>query len=145
VRSPEVYFGSARNERLGNGKIGVSGVQSLDIPEGLSANTLYLGGTWDVQDEYARSEVTGGQIRFIYTAKNAYMVASADRPIRVKVTRTGGASLGGERGRDVDAEGWMTIQEERLYEIVKGESYRTHLLEITLEGTGVKVYTFTFG
>ncbi len=145
VKSPEVYFGSDRNELLGNGKVGVSGVQKLEIPEKLFANTLYLGGTWDIQPEYARNTEKQGNIRFIYTAKNVYMVASADTPVRLRVTRDGGKSLGEERGEDVDKDGWMTIQEERLYKLVEGKDYKTHLLEITTEGTGVTPYTLTFG
>ncbi len=145
VQSPEVYFGSARNESLGNGEIGVSGIQNIDIPQQLFSNTLYLGGGWDIQPEYAKNTNKGGRVQFMYTAKNVYMVASSDTPARVQITRDGGASLGNERGSDVDKDGWMTIQEERLYKIVEGDVYGTYTLEIMIEGSGVEIYTFTFG
>ncbi|MBI2612464.1 redoxin family protein [Candidatus Kaiserbacteria bacterium] len=144
VRSPEVYFGSERNELLGNGEIGVTGLQRLDLPAKLFANTLYLGGDWDIQPEYARAAGRGVGIQFIYSAKNVYIVASAETPVRIKVTRDG-KPLGGERGEDVDEAGFVTVQEERLYKLVEGKDYGTHLLEITVEGEGVRVYTFTFG
>ncbi|MBI2610981.1 redoxin family protein, partial [Candidatus Kaiserbacteria bacterium] len=99
VRSPEVYFGSDRNELLGNGSRFAEVLQTLELPGKLFANTLYLGGTWDIQPEYARAE-RGSQIRFIYSAKNVYMVASAGEPVRLRVTR-GGKPLGEERGADV--------------------------------------------
>lgn len=74
-----------------------------------------------------------------------YMVASASTPIRVRVTRDGGQALGAERGADVGEDGWTTIHEERLYKPVEGKDYKTHSLEITIEGTGVTAYTLTFG
>ena len=145
VKSPEVYFGSDRNELLGNGEIGISGVQRLEIPKKLFANTLYLGGSWDMQPEYARNTGEGAAIRFIYSAKNVYVVASSDTPVRVNVTRDGGKPLGDDSGVDVDEGGFVTIQKERLYSLIEGAAYETHLLEITVEGEGIKAYTFTFG
>ena len=144
VGSPEVYFGSARNEFLGNGKANFSGPQDLSLPEKFAANTLYLGGTWDIQGEFAESK-GGGQVRFIYSAKNVYFVASAAQGVRIRVTRDGGKSLGKERGADVGEDGWATISEDRLYELVKGTEYGAHLLEISIEGEGLQAYTFTFG
>jgi len=55
--SPETYFGYARNEYLGNGKQQTPGMQTLTAPALSSAqpNTLYLGGTWNFQSEYAET------------------------------------------------------------------------------------------
>src|SRR5581483_6268976 len=53
IGSPETYFCSNRNEDLGNGTQGQSGSQQLSIPQSLNANSLYLGGTWDIEPEYA--------------------------------------------------------------------------------------------
>jgi len=145
VRSPEIYFGSARNEHLGNGTPGNSGVQTFTVPPQLLGNTLYLGGTWDVMPEYAKNTEAGAQIQFIYAAKNVYMVASADTPVKVRVTYDGGKPLGELRGKDVNEVGELTIQEDRLYTLIEGNDYETHLLEITIEGEGVEAYTFTFG
>ncbi|MBI4080015.1 redoxin family protein [Candidatus Kaiserbacteria bacterium] len=136
VQSPEVYFGSDRNDLLGNGKRGVEGVQTLEIPEKLFGNTLYLGGVWNIQTEYAEA-AAGASIQFIYSAKNVYMVASSERGARLKVT------LDGKPRTDSDAN--TTILDEELYPLTEGQSYGTHLLEITIEEGSLKIYTFTFG
>ncbi len=48
-RSPETYFGAARNQYFGNGSPGVAGDQKgLTIPAQLSINTLYLSGEYRI-------------------------------------------------------------------------------------------------
>ncbi len=146
VRSPETYFGAARNEYLGNGTQFRAGAQTLTIPTDISTNTLYLGGAWDFAQEYAHNTASGAHITFVYDAKNVYFVAAAPNgPMKIKVTRNGGQPLGEARGADVDQNGEATIREDRLYELVRGADYGKHTLEIEIEGTGLQAYTFTFG
>ena len=144
VRSPEVYFGSARNEYLGNGARSVPGPQTLALPETLSGNTLYLGGAWNFDPEYAENVSKGAQMRFIYSAKNVYLVASAPSPVVLTITRDG-KPLGAERGADVNEEGEVTVLEDRLYSLIEGAGYGAHVIEIRVETPGLKAYTFTFG
>ena len=47
-------------------------------------------------------------------------------------------------GSDV-GEGTVSISEERLYNLVFSEEYGIHLLQIEVDGGGLKLYTFTFG
>ena len=81
----------------------------------------------------------------MYDAKNVYLVGSADKAVKIKVTRDGGKSLGAAHGADLNAEGEGTIQEDRLYQLVGDTDYGTHTLEIEIETPGLKAYTFTFG
>ena len=145
VRSPEIYFGSERNERLGNGERGTAGTQTLDIPVQLLGNTLYLGGVWDIEPEYAQNTGKNARITFTYGAKNVYMVASADASTVVRITVDGGKPLGSLRGRDVNEQGELTVHEDRLYTLIEGDGYETHVLEIMIQGEDLKAYTFTFG
>lgn len=145
VRSPEVYFGASRNEYLGNGERFSLGEQTFSLPTRTLFNTLYLGGTWNVYDEYAESLRGGATIRFSYGAKSVYMVASAEKPVRVRLTRDGGKPLGADAGLDVSADGIMTVQEDRLYKLVEGDAYGEHTLEIEILDEGFRAYTFTFG
>lgn len=142
--SPETYFGAMRNEYLGNGEQGKTGLQTLTVPSVPALNTLYLGGAWNLEQEFAENQTANAQITYMYSAKNVYFVASADKPVKIKVTRDG-RPLGSERGADVDENGEATIQEDRLYELVRGADYGTHVLEITVKTPGLKAYTFTFG
>lgn len=145
VRSPEVYFGAWRNEYLGNGDPFVEGEQTFTLPQKTDANTLYFGGTWDLEHEYARSVSKNAKIRFLYGAKDVYFVASADTPVKLRITRDGGKPLGADRGADVSADGIVTVQEERLYKLIEGDGYGEHTIEIEVLTPGLKAYTFTFG
>jgi cytochrome c biogenesis protein CcdA/thiol-disulfide isomerase/thioredoxin len=146
LRSPEIYFGAARNEQyLGNGKGSLLGLQGFTIPATLSPNVLYLGGMWLFNNEYAQNNSPNAQIHFKYQAKDVYFVASANSPVKIKVTRDGGKPLGMARGGDIDENGFVTIQEDRLYKLIQDTEYGAHTLEIMIEGTGMKAYTFTFG
>ena len=144
VRSPEIYFGAARNEYLGNGAQGSIGVQKLSLPGKVSDNTLYLGGSWNIQKEYSENNENGTRIVFKYSAKNVYFVASADKPVTVTVLRDG-VPITDERGVDVDSTGRVTIGENRLYHLIGGKDYGEHTIEIKIDGVGLQAYTFTFG
>jgi len=144
VQSPETYFGSARNEYLGNGTIEQGGEQTLTIPESIQSNSLYLGGTWNFQDQFAESASTATTITYKYSARNVYFVASSEKGVKIRVLLDG-ASLGGEAGKDVSPDGTAFIEENRLYELVHGTNYGEHTLQIQVEGAGLDAYTFTFG
>lgn len=141
VASPEIYFGSARNERLGNGTKGASGIQTLSLPRTIADNTLYLEGKWNFEDEFAQNVIPSGRIVFRYNAKNVYMVASSPSGgAAIEVTRDG-KPLGLEIGKDG---GLGFIKDERLYELIRGSDYGSHTIEINIKGD-VRVFTFTFG
>lgn len=131
VSSPEVYFGSNRNEYLGNGKRGLSGPQSLILPMMLSANTLYLNGTWNFSGEFVSSQ-TAGKIVFKYSAKNVYMVASSDTGVSVTVLKDG------------VKEKTLFISGNKLYTLISGDSYGVHTLEVDVPA-GLDAFTLTFG
>lgn len=144
--SPETYFGSNRNEYLGNGTEGQAGVQTLTLPTSPNANTLYLGGAWDFEPEYASNNAAGAKIEFTYQAKNVYFVAAATNgPVKIHITRDGGQPLGAAAGADVDANGDATISADRLYQLIGDSGYSVHTLEIEVESPGLQAYTFTFG
>ncbi len=132
VGSPETYFGSARNEDLGNGVPGRAGVQQLEVPENITRNKLYLAGTWDIQEEYAETRGKGS-ILYKYKAKNVYLVMSAATPQQVEVLIDGQVSK------------TISVSEHTLYIIAEGDAYEEHTLEIRIPETGLEVYAFTFG
>ncbi len=144
VASPEVYFGSLRNEYFGNGLPGFSGQSSYTFPESLTPNKYYLSGTWNIGREYATAK-SEGAIRFIYTAHDVYIVASASSPTEVTVLRDG-VPVGLHAGTDVNATtSTVTIQANRLYHLVHDVDAETHTLELKMPVPGLEAYTFTFG
>jgi len=132
VRSPEVYFGSARNEYFANGTAGRMGEQTLLIPPSISSNKLYLGGTWNMTSEYAESKSVGS-IVFNYEAKNVYITAGSVGGVEVEIYKD-----------DVFVKK-VTIKNETLYQLIGDADYGKHVLRIVIPKAGLQAFTFTFG
>ena len=143
VASPETYFGFARNEYLSNGTAGTSGSQTLSVPQGISANKLYLGGTWKFNSEYAEAQ-SKATITYKFQSKDVYFVASSASGVKVTLM-IDGKPIGTNAGADVAADGTVTIKANRLYKLVHMPDYGEHTLQLDVEGAGLDAYTFTFG
>lgn len=133
ANSPETYFGSARNELLGNGTSGKTGMQAFVLPETLRRDTLYLGGSWEMLPEYARNTKEEAHIAYRFDANNVYFVAGAAAPIDVTVLVDGK-----ETKR-------LTVRANTLYTLVENVAAGTHTLELIIHSPGLEAYTFTFG
>jgi thiol-disulfide isomerase/thioredoxin len=144
VGSPETYFGSARNQYLGNGISGSSGTQLFTIPAITDTNKLYLGGSWDIENEFAISKDAETSIQFTYDANDVYFVAAADTPVTIDVLRDG-KPIGTFAGTDVNTSGTATIHDDRLYRLIHDSSLGTHTLLLKIHGAGLQAFTFTFG
>lgn len=134
TQSPETYFGSARNEFLGNGMVSLSGVQTLTLPTtALKTNTLYLGGMWDMEAESATTVSDTAQIEYSYSAKNVYLVAGAKTPVTLKVFQ------------DNVLVNTITVGDPKLYTLVQNGAAQSHTLRLEATGKGLEAFTFTFG
>jgi len=131
--SPETYFGSSRNEYLGNGTQAVPGSQTLSYPQTIAPNTLYLSGTWNFVDEYAQNTSATAGIKYTYSAKDIYFVAGAPTPVTVDVIQD---------GVKVNT---ITVSDNKLYTLVQNPTAGTHTIELQVQGAGLQAYTFTFG
>lgn len=147
ILSPEIYFGAARNDHLGNGKPNTRGLQSLIEPDVIELNTLYIAGDWDFQDEFAESKGQG-KIIFKYNAKSVHLVASAEDTATIRILRNG-KPLESEAGIDVvkrNGARIINVSEARLYNLIEDPAgYGEHTLEIIVETPGLRAFTFTFG
>lgn len=132
-RSPEIYFGAARNTYLGNGKTNTVGIQNLFESTGIKTNILYLSGSWDFQDEFAENKSGHAKIIFRYQAKHVYFVAGSENNITIKIIKDG--ILVREE----------IVGEHKLYHLIQDSEHGEHTLEIVIENPGLRVFTFTFG
>ncbi len=144
AKSPEIYFGSGRNQYLANGSAQRSGTQTLTLPNSYRLNLLYLSGTWNFVPEYAET-VSDSKIVYKYNAGDVYMVAEADSLVDVEVWQDGRLVESAAAGADVNAQGKFTVKESRLYKIIHNATPGEHILELRINGAGLKAYTFTFG
>lgn len=133
AKSPEVYFGSGRNELLANGQAGAAGKQELQLPPIILNNRLYLAGSWDFDPEYAEALQAGAEVNFRYEAKNVYMVARAETPVQIEVSKDG----------QVVQE--VVVQQDQLYGLIEGDQAEEGLLQLRVLDPGLQIFTFTFG
>lgn len=141
ARSPETYFGSLRNELLANGTSQKAGVQTLMIPSSIKASALYIGGTWNITDEYAEAK-ENAVVQYRYNAKEVYLVAESELGGTIEVWQ-GGKMVDVAAGADAPA-GLTTVQPSRLYKLIKNPAAGEHTLELRVS-PGVKLFAFTFG
>lgn len=142
-RSPEIYFGSLRNQYLGNGFIGRDGVQNFKAPSGVRADVLYLVGSWDIQGEYAQNQEAEARVVFPYRGQKVFMVASAESDVVLEIL-VDGQPVGDRAGGDVK-DGQVIVNDDQLYRLIEDNQWGQHTLEIIIKGSGLKAYTFTFG
>jgi thiol-disulfide isomerase/thioredoxin len=141
ARSPETYFGSARNEYLGNGIKGQSGRQTFSLPGKAEANMLYLSGIWNIQDEYAEAE-KDSVVRYTYSAKEVYLVAESEAGGEIEVWQDG-EQVTKSAGQDV-RDGTVMVKDSRLYKLINNGLAGEHTIELQVS-PGVKLFAFTFG
>jgi thiol-disulfide isomerase/thioredoxin len=132
VRSPEIYFGSFRNQFLGNGQIGYTGEQTLTVPSTILFNKLYLGGIWNFVPEYAENR-DKASIVFNYESKNVYMAAGSAEGVEIEVYK------------DDMLVKKLLIKDEQLYSLIEDSDYGRHILRIVIPKSGLQAFTFTFG
>lgn len=144
--SPEIYFGAARNEYLGNGKSGTAGLQNFSQPQEVKINTLYLTGDWNLDPEFAENKIASAKIIFRYQARKVFFVAGAADATVIRVFKDG-KPVNAEAGMDVsrDGQGKVMIRETRLYRLIEDTNVGQHTLEIIIERPELKAFTFTFG
>jgi len=146
--SPEIYFGAARNEYLGNGKSGAIGVQIFTEPTNIKVNTLYLGGEWNLTEEFAENKSPGAKIIFRYQAEKVFLVATSERDIKLQILHDG-VPLSSEAGENVEIQNGkstVTVKGDGLYRLIENSvGHSEHTLEIIIEDSNLRVFAFTFG
>jgi cytochrome c biogenesis protein CcdA/thiol-disulfide isomerase/thioredoxin len=114
----------------------------------LPLNRWSLAGVWTIGGEFATLSETPGRIIFRFHARDLHLVLappSQGHPIRFRV-KIDGAPPGADHGFDVDAEGWGSVQDGRLYQLVRQTgAVADRTFEIEFFDAGVRAYAFTFG
>jgi len=145
--SPEIYFGAARNEYLGNGKSGAIGTQIFTAPADIKTDILYLVGEWNFTEEFAENKSPGAKIIFRYQAEKVFLVATSEQDIKLRILHDG-VPLSSEAGKNVEiqnGESTVTVKGDELYRLIENSvGHSEHTLEIIIENSGLRVFAFTF-
>jgi len=149
LRSPETYVGYSQAMNFASpGLVSRDTAKLYRTEPSLPLNHWSLAGLWTIEGEFAVLSNAPGSIIYRFHARDLHLVlagAAPGHPIRFRVT-IDGRSPGPDHGFDVDPDGWGTLQEDRLYQLVRQSGAildRTFRIEFL--GAGVRAYSFTFG
>jgi thiol-disulfide isomerase/thioredoxin len=147
--SPETYVGYAKAENFASpGGLIAGAAKTYSAPSSLRLNHWGLVGAWNVAGEFATLNAASGGIRFRFHARDLHFVLGPSVPgqplrFRVKLDDT---APGADHGVDVDAEGTGSVQEPRLYQLIRQTGpVLDRTFEIEFLDPGVRAYVFTFG
>lgn len=150
IKTPELYLGySFARAPLGNEE-GFQPEQtvSYSIPSELKANLVYLQGEWENKSDFVRLVSDSGKIKLVFTAKKLNIVAGASSPVDISVLLDNQPIAPENKGTDIQFQNQIasvTIQDEKLYNLVSTPGYGTHTIEIQVNSKDLELYSFTFG
>ena len=148
IKTPELYFGyQYARSQLGNIE-GFNPEKTVNytIPSSnLDTNVIYLQGLWKNNPDNMELVGPDGKITLVYSAKSVNIVAGGKGHVTVREYDNGVQTNNSSKGNDTDAEGKLSIDGQRLYNIADNTNYGNHHIEIDARGPGFKIYTFTFG
>lgn len=142
--TPETYLGLARMERFLSPQRAEQGDILYSYPASLNTNYFALSGTWNVQNEYAQSS-TGSDLKIKFNANKVFLVIKPSAEGQtVAVSLDGNPITPEQSGKDV-VNGQITLDTERLYEIVNLNSkIEEHTLDLKFVQSGIQIFAFTF-
>ncbi|HJR84655.1 MAG TPA: thioredoxin family protein [Nitrososphaeraceae archaeon] len=148
IKTPELYFGYqyARSE-LGNSEgFDPDKVVNYTLPSSkLKPNVIYLEGSWRNNADSMELVGNEGKIVLDYSAKSVNIVAGGGGEISVMEFGNNSQTSNPYSGNDLDTEGKLAINGQRLYNIGNNQEYGNQQIEIDVSGSGFRIYTFTFG
>lgn len=148
IGTPEIYFGyEFSRQPLGNTETSRPGeTVNFTLPQNISGNRAYLEGSWKSQNDHMELVSQSGKVVLRYKAKVVNIVAGQKANLSIKLDGDylTEAQLGSDSKR-IDNKSISIVEEMRLYNLVDDTGYFEKTVEITLEGKGFRIYTFTFG
>jgi len=146
--SPETYVGyrQARNFASRGGVREDAPTLYRPLPM-LPLNWWNLAGVWTIGGEFATLSDSHGSISYRFHARDVNLVLTAPEghPVRFRV-KIDGAPPAADHGVDVDAEGAGSVQDPRLYQLIRQtRPVEDRTFEIEFLDPGVRAYVFTFG
>jgi cytochrome c biogenesis protein CcdA/thiol-disulfide isomerase/thioredoxin len=149
VRSPETYVGFRRAENFASTEhVAEDSARFYTPVPRLSLNQWALSGNWKVGEESAVLQTAPGKILFRFHSRDLHLVLGTTddrRPVRFMV-RLDGTPPGADRGVDTDNNGAGTVQDYRLYQLIRQKGpVEDRTFEIQFLDPGVQAFAFTFG
>ena len=119
--TPETYLGSLRMER------------NTDSPIGLPLHYFSLDGDWMTSGEYSQSGENSSLTMHFYASKVFLVITPKKAGDKVRVYLDGKLNS------------TITLDNARLYDIIKLDEVGEHILKLEFENEGIRIFAFTFG
>ena len=149
LRSGENYLGRDKAEGFsspGGALVGKS--RKYAAPRSLRLNQWALSGDWTVSAGAAALDKANGRVVYRFHARDVHLVMGSSArgsAVRFRVLLDG-RPPGNAHGTDIDEQGYGTVTEQRLYQLIRQPKPITdRTFEIEFLGPGVEAYAFTFG
>ncbi len=143
-QTPETYLGLSRIEYYAGAEQPKYGEQTYSIPDTLPQDRFSYVGKWNLDDEYAESVEVGSGLLLRFMAKDVYLVItpkSKDDRIAVFLDN----ELVTDQAGDDVKNGFVQIDEARLYHLVHLDKKEDHILQLNFQTVGTRIFAFTFG
>ena len=149
VQSPETYIGYERAQNFASpGGLNQDDPKTYKAPSTFNQNQWALEGKWLDGGQIATSLSASSSILYRFHARDLHLVlgpSKVGKPIRFRVTLDGKAP-GEDQGVDTDADGYGTVTEDRLYQLIRQHGpIQDRIFKIEFLTPGVHAYSFTFG
>lgn len=145
VKSPETYVGYWRAAHFTSPGGFVKDAAHTYAAGATNLNDWSIEGDWTVGGQMATANAAGSSISYRFHARDLHLVLGAgDKPIRFRVTLDGKAP-GTDHGTDTDENGLGTINDHRLYQLIRQEKAADRTFRIEFLDSGAQAYAFTFG
>jgi thiol-disulfide isomerase/thioredoxin len=149
LRSPENYLGYQRTENFASpGGSGPDQPRTYAAPQRLTRNQWALAGEWTVGKEAVVLHQARGRIVYRFHARDLHLVmgpAVREASVRFRVL-IDGQPPGAAHGTDVDAQGYGTLDQQRMYQLIRQQGpIGDRVFEIEFLDAGAEAFAFTFG
>ena len=149
LKSRENYVGYERTENFASpGGAAPDERRVYAAPARLKLNHWALSGEWTVAPGAALLHKANGRISYRFHARDLHLVMGPAVPgtaVRFRVL-VDGQPPGAAHGVDPDAQGYGTVTEQRLYQLIRQpQSVADRQFEIAFLDAGVEAFAFTFG
>jgi thiol-disulfide isomerase/thioredoxin len=149
LRSPENYVGYAKAEGFASpGGAARDKEHVYAAPGKLDLNQWALSGDWTVSQGYAALKQANGRITYRFHARDLNLVmgpATRGKSVRFRVL-IDGKPPGAAHGTDVNDQGYGTVVEQRLYQLIRQTTpIVDRQFDIEILEPGVEAFSFTFG
>jgi thiol-disulfide isomerase/thioredoxin len=149
LQSPENYVGYGLTENFASPLGAVFDKRHVyGSPARLDLNHWALSGAWTMKDRQAVLNEAAGRITYRFHARDLHLVMGPPAPgtsVRFRVMIDGHPPHGAH-GADIDTEGYGTVTEPRLYQLIRQpKPIVDRQFEIEFSDSGVAAYAFTFG